>query len=358
MPLPLILGLAAAATVATGAKKAYDGYQDKSEADLIIEQAKQDYNAALNALESANKSTYEKLEQLGELHLKIGQDFNEFQTIAESLLDKLKGAGGGSLKLDIPQYKLNQIKTISINSVAYLGKLVGGAAGGAAAAYAVYGGVMALAAASTGTPIAALSGVAAYNATLAAIGGGSLAAGGLGMAGGAMILGGVVAAPVIAVAGWAYASHAADALEKAKEARDDVEHFQWKSEKSCKDLRKTRVYVNDVIEGTEEIYAFFREYLDDLKLIEMILRRGQTDILDKEVSLLEVVKNGYAVAAILTDVITTPLFKTKMKDGKPEVDEKGIPQFETDSNGVKKLNDAHVYVAIDLAKEKLESFKK
>lgn len=36
---------------------------------------------------------------------------------------------------------------------------------------------MAFAAASTGTPIAALSGAAAYNATMATIGGGSLAAG-------------------------------------------------------------------------------------------------------------------------------------------------------------------------------------
>lgn len=338
MPLPFILGGLAVATAATGAKKAYDGYQDKSEADLIIEQAEKNSNAALNALESANKSTYEKLEQLGELHLKIGQDFNEFQTIAETLLDKLKGAGGKNFKLDIPQHKLNKIKAISINSVAYLGKLAGGAIGGAAAAYVLYGG-------------------AVYSA-LTAIGGSSIAAGGLGMAGGTMILGGVVAAPVIAIAGWVYASHAADALKKAKEVRDDVERFQWKSEMFCRELRKTRVYVNDVIEGTEGIYTFFKEYLNDLKIIEMLIRRGQTDILDREASLLEVVKNGYAVAAILTDVMTTPLFKMKMKDGKPEVDEQGIPQFETDSNGVKKLNDVHVYIAIDLAKEKIEKLKR
>ena len=74
---------------------------------------------------------------------------------------------------------------------------------------------MAFAAASTGTPIAALSGAAAYNATMAAIGGGSLAAGGWGMAGGAMVLGGAVVAPLIAIAGWAYDSHAEKALNNA-----------------------------------------------------------------------------------------------------------------------------------------------
>jgi hypothetical protein len=42
---------------------------------------------------------------------------------------------------------------------------------------------MMLGAASSGTAISSLAGAAATNATLAAIGGGSLAAGGLGMAG-------------------------------------------------------------------------------------------------------------------------------------------------------------------------------
>lgn len=92
---------------------------------------------------------------------------------------------------------------------------------GAAAGFAVYSGVMAFAAASTGTPIAALSGAAAYNATMAAIGGGSHA-GGWGMAGGAMVLGGAVVAPLIAIAGWAYDSHAEKALNNAYQSSREV----------------------------------------------------------------------------------------------------------------------------------------
>jgi hypothetical protein len=55
--------------------------------------------------------------------------------------------------------------------------------------------------ASTGTAISALSGAAASNATLAWLGGGAIAAGGGGMAAGTIVLGGLVAVPVLAVSG-------------------------------------------------------------------------------------------------------------------------------------------------------------
>jgi hypothetical protein len=51
--------------------------------------------------------------------------------------------------------------------------------------------VASTATASTGTPITALSGAAAHNATLAAMGGGATAGGGLGMAAGEIALGGM-----------------------------------------------------------------------------------------------------------------------------------------------------------------------
>ena len=70
--------------------------------------------------------------------------------------------------------------------------------------------------ASTSTAIATLNGVALTNATLAWLGGGSLAAGGLGVAGGMAILGGIVAAPVLAIGGMFLSSKAEVALEKRR----------------------------------------------------------------------------------------------------------------------------------------------
>lgn len=83
-------------------------------------------------------------------------------------------------------------------------------------AFSAYGAAQALAVASTGTAIASLSGAAATNATLAFFGGGSLAAGGLGMAGGTVVLGGLVAGPALLVMGFVAGHAAKKELEKAR----------------------------------------------------------------------------------------------------------------------------------------------
>lgn len=101
---------------------------------------------------------------------------------------------------------------------------------GAALAFGAYNGTMLLATASTGTAISSLGGVAATNATLAWLGGGSLAAGGYGMAGGMMVLGGIVAGPALAIFGHivgnkgeAALNNARSNLEQAKTIRDQAE---------------------------------------------------------------------------------------------------------------------------------------
>lgn len=80
-----------------------------------------------------------------------------------------------------------------------LAAAVGGAVLGAGAGSAAFAGVGAFAAASTGTPISSLAGAAATNATLAWLGGGSLATGGGGIAAGTAVLTGVTATPVVVV---------------------------------------------------------------------------------------------------------------------------------------------------------------
>ena len=357
MPLPFILVGAAVALAGVGTKKGYDGFQDKSEANSILEKAKRDYDIASRDLEIDDKKVQQSLEELGELQLDIGKDFNEFQTIAEELLGKLNDASKTDIKINVPKYQRKRIERLSMGSVAYASKLAGGALGGTAAAYAVYGGVMALAAASTGTPIAALSGVAAYNATMAAIGGGSLAAGGLGMAGGAAILGGVVAAPVLAIAGWAFASHAEEALSKAQKTRDEVRDFQRQAQISRDYLQDTCQYVSKITLCLNRIRTIFNGYLEDLKIVEMAMRRGHGDILDQEDNIVRMVENGYAVAAILTDIITTPLFKVKENDGVPVVNEDGIPVFETNESGSKILNKTEIRKVIEVSKRNAEQFR-
>lgn len=71
------------------------------------------------------------------------------------------------------------------------GRIAARVAGGVGAPAVVSTLVASLGTASTGTAISTLSGVAATKATLAWLGGGALAAGGLGVAGGAVVLGAI-----------------------------------------------------------------------------------------------------------------------------------------------------------------------
>ncbi|WP_318519641.1 chemotaxis protein [Photobacterium leiognathi] len=350
MPLPFILAGAAIAAAGYGAKKGYDGYQDKTEANEILETSKGKYERYKVSFDAINTKTTESLTQLGELQLQVGEDFKAFRTLAKDLLAKLNENGEKDIVIDFPQHKLNKIDGLALSTTAYLSKVAGAGVAGAAAAYAVYGGVMALAAASTGTPIAALSGAAAYNAAMAAIGGGSIAAGGFGMAGGAMVLGSVVAAPIIAIAGWAFASHAEDALNDARKVRDEVNESVEKMKKGGQQLTKTRLYVEQIYAETNHLYSIFSEYFDNLKYMNQLKESG-TELDTISGDLIQVIENGYKVATILTDIITTPLFKPK-KDAQGQVvlNEDKVVVIETDSDGMQVLNELAIQQTLTKAK--------
>ncbi|WP_432481352.1 chemotaxis protein [Moraxella sp. ZY200743] len=280
--------------------------------------------------------------------MKIGQDIHQSQEIADELLGKINSNKKQPLTIDLPELELQKIEAISMNAIAYAGKLVGGVAGGSAVAYAVYGGTMALAAASTGTPIAALSGVVAYNATMAAIGGGSLAAGGLGITGGPMILSGVVAAPVIAITGWAFASHAEDALEKARSIRQEVRDYTQQVNKSCAYLKNLTSYVEVITKNVDDIYGEFIYYLDDLKAVAELVKTDRLDIIEQDKAIHREIENGYTLASILADVMTIPIFKIKTSDGEIIYNENGSPVLQQE-DGFNVLNDEQMQEVMDEA---------
>lgn len=358
MPLPFILAGAAITAVGYGAKKGYDGYQDKDEAERIIDKARSYYDKHKMDFDISEKSTNNNLGQLGELQIKIGQDFAEFRDIVKDLLNNLEQQSDEELKIDIPNHKLNKIKALEFSTISFLSKAAGGLAGGAAAAYAVYGGVMAVGAASTGTPIAALSGVAAYNATLAAIGGGSLAAGGLGMAGGTAILGGVVAAPVIAIAGWAYASHAKEALKNAQEIEKEVYEAVEKLGKAQVFFHTVDQYTTRIYKETSRIYEIFVQYREKLAKMQLLKNIDYSTyelvVKTNRDGIVKSIENGYKLAAILTEIITTPLFKIKKdKQGQHVEDNNGLPVFCIDNEGQYIVNEAGINSALDKAEDDL-----
>ena len=112
-----------------------------------------------------------------------------------------------------------------------------GLTGGAAVAFGAYNGTMLLATASTGTAISTLGGAAATNATLAWLGGGTIVAGGGGVAMGAMVLGGLIAAPALLIAGYFIGTAGSDALANAGSNLEKAKSLQDESKQLCEQLQ-------------------------------------------------------------------------------------------------------------------------
>lgn len=365
MPLPLILGAAALVSAAYGAKKGYDGYQKHSEADEIVNSAKQRYDVKKRAFDAQETATTSALSVLGEKELQIGKSFDEFKTLADSLLQQLNAGRQNKLEINIPKHKLQTISNYSYTAIGVLGSAAGAGAAGAAAGFAVYGGVMALGAASTGTAISSLAGVAATNATLAAIGGGSLATGGLGMAGGTAILGAAVAGPVLAIAGWAYDSHGEEALKNARKASREVDQAIEKLLKAIEHLDATETYVHSIWTTLIALFEQFNQYFESLKGINSVIEDAKSRNADGQAELkrfgdtiMLTIQNGFALASILVNVITTPIFKVKKVDGKAVLNAQGVPEMETDAHGSMMLNSTQLDDVLSNADAQAQQFKK
>ena len=206
MPLPLLFIGAAAASGLLGASKTAKAISDNSKANKINTLANESVNKAQRKLEEHRAAVSDALSELGEMKLHIlNGNINAFVNTFEKIknIDFESSIGLEELQnLHIEKKDFEELKQLGNFAAEVAGGATAGVAGGALTALGAYGAAMTFASASTGTAIATLSGAAATNATLAFFGGGSLAAGGLGMAGGTMVLGGLVAGPALMVMGF------------------------------------------------------------------------------------------------------------------------------------------------------------
>ena len=219
MPLPLLFIGIAAATGVAGAGKTVKAVVDNTNANKINTAANEGVDHARNHLEQQRTAVAQSLEKLGEekLHILTGT-VASFVAAFEKIknIDFTSSVGLEELdRLHIDQKDFEELKELGNFAVQVAGGATAGVAGGALTAIGAYGAAQTFAAASTGTAIASLSGAAATNATLAFFGGGSLAAGGLGMAGGMMVLGGLVAGPALLVMGLITGAKSQEKLDQA-----------------------------------------------------------------------------------------------------------------------------------------------
>lgn len=186
---------------------------------------------------SANRAA--TIQELGEAYNAeanrvISRFVEPFMEFAESIEERPKTPGKESLTMPsadasaeerIQQVKQQFNRTLAADAGAALGAGLGGLGAGGIGAMGLFTAVGTFGTASTGAAIGALHGIAATNATLAALGGGALAAGGYGIAGGIAVLGGTVALPAVLAAGAVYAVRRQTTQKEASAKVADAERF-------------------------------------------------------------------------------------------------------------------------------------
>lgn len=278
MPLPAILGAAAAIAGAAGIGSAIHGGAKMKKANDTMNEAKMEHQANIAAFEALNEETTSAMDQLGKQELEILKSFEKFASIFERIQNKPEFKTYQRGDVEIPAYNAEDLKEVSIGAGVLLGGL-GGAALGTAGAFAASGAttaaVMALGTASTGTAIASLSGAAATNATLAALGGGALAAGGGGIALGTTILGATTLGAGILVGGIIFNLVGKKISDKADEAMEQMKKAKKEIDTICTyltDLYETEKKFEKSLSAVNRVYQRHLEQLGNL-----VILNGKTD---------------------------------------------------------------------------------
>ena len=227
MPVPIIAAALIAGGVITGGsgvvlggkgaadmKRARDGLkreQSKLEADgLLTDQAVSATNGRLERLGRQQKSALtDVVLRMGEFLRRHHKKVRESERLLVDGIDVAVGTVSSNGSLD-PE------------AVAWIRGLIGSAAAGSGIAAGVTGAVGSVGVASTGAAISGLSGAAADSATLAFLGGGSLASGGGGMILGATALNFVTVGPALLVGGLVTKSQGTKARTQARDHRARV----------------------------------------------------------------------------------------------------------------------------------------
>lgn len=308
MPIPLLfIGIGAAAG-AFGVGKSIKAGVDQKEANRTNEWADDIIKKASMKIETCRKNCGTAIDNLGKRKIQVLDEsvkpfIVEFEKLNHVELSESKGLNELQ-KMVLDKKKFTELKELQSMATSMAGGLASGAMAGALTAFGAYGAAGALATASTGTAIASLSGAAATNATLAFFGGGSLAAGGLGMAGGTAVLGGLVAGPALAVLGVVVGAKASANLEKANsnyfKAKDFKEEMDIASV-SCMGIRRRATMFNRFLVSLNSIFEPLI-----YEMTQIIERKG-TDFRKFSKDEQEVVAKAMAMAGAIKSIIDTPI---------------------------------------------------
>lgn len=326
MPLPLILGGVAAAAGAVGVGSAVHGGVKMKQANDTMKLADKKHKENIARFEQKNQATTQTMDNLGKNELEILDSFKKFSDIFERIKNRPEFQAYSKENVKIPAYNGEELKQVSVGAGVLLGGLGGaavGTAGGFAAAGATTAAVMALGTASTGTAIASLSGVAATNATLAALGGGALAAGGGGMALGTTILGATTLGVAILVGGIIFNVTGNKLSGKADDAYAQMKKAEGEINKICAYLTRLSNAATLFEQTLDTINKIYKRHLE--KLGDLVVINGKTDWNEFTEAEKKMTENTVLLVGLLYSMCKVQLvIQTNSKSNTNEVNEKGV----------------------------------
>jgi hypothetical protein len=325
MPLPLLIpliwggasALAGALGIGAGAK----GAKDLSNAKKMGSESNERLNKATKNVQAHVDNVKKELEQFGELKL------NTFAGVIRRTVDEIKRLKNAKVSdlaetvianVSFTPKEMHDLEDAALRAQEVITGGVSSLGAGVLAGFGAYGTAISIGVASTGTAISALSGVAASNALLAWFGGGSLAAGGLGIAGGTAVLGATVAGPILAVGGFMLGSKGAKAKTEAIKYSSEVDEQIAVFDIACENLdalikriREGETLISNLTGRLEGVLANvrlikYKEYHWLRKLLRRIFRKDVSPYLvDDDLMVLQTAVN---LAKAIRQVIEVDLF--------------------------------------------------
>lgn len=276
--IPFALKAIGAVCVAAGLANAKSGYDKRCKAEKTVKKAHKRHYRNVERFNEAKDSAVRMMDEMGQLELQIIASFKDFIRIMEAIQNppKFKAIFGNAVEL--PELTLANIKEVSVGAGTLLGGL-GGVAAGTFAAFAASGAVtsatVALGSTAAGVAISSLHGIAATNAVLATLGGGTLAAGGGGVALGGTLLSFATLGLGVLVGGIIFNCTADDYVEQAEEVYAEMLRNESIIFEVCDFLDELQQQGQRYTKVLQRVNAKYREKLAEAD--ELVRRSGVID---------------------------------------------------------------------------------